>query len=338
MIRRVLLALFLLAGFAAAAETVRLTEGDLELELDPRAAGRVTSFRLRGGENVLYSIEADKLSSPLPALVYDNDNFLRLYGHVMWLGPQADWWRQQETDPKAKAKAYVWPPDPYWEFAQFAVVSRTGNAIVLKSPHSPFSGVTMTKEVRLLPGGEAVLTTTIENTGGKPVKWGLWSNTRISGNAVVFALPQSKKELRFEFSTWESPQERPLAFDAGKGFVRFPGSEPQSVPKDGKLTGKLFVLPRKPVIAAFIGKTLFLKKTKALPPGKIAPGHCQVELFGEKSRDPARSFYELEFHGEYAELAPGQSLSMEETWLLRPASLKDDADALRELEPIADQP
>ena len=29
---------------------------------------------------------------------------------------------------------------------------------------------------------------------------------------------------------------------------------------------------------------------------------------------------------------------MEETWLLRPASLKDDADALRELEPVTDQP
>lgn len=325
MIRKVLLALLLLAGFATAAETVRLTEGGLELELNPRVAGRITSFRLRGGENVLYSIETDKF----PPLVCDKDHFLSLYGHVMWLGPQTDWWQQQQTEQTAKARGYTWPPDPYWEFADFAVVSRTKNAIVLKSPHSPFSGVTMTKEIRLLPGGEAVLTTTIENTGSKPVKWGLWSNTRIPGNAVVFALPQSQKELRFEFSTWESPRERPLAFDAGEGFVRFPGTERQSVPKDGKLTGKLFVLPRKPVIAAFIGEIFFLKRTKALAPEKIAPGHSQVELFGERNSDPALSFYELEFHGEYAELAPGQSLSMEETWILRPASLTDDAKILQ---------
>lgn len=324
MIRGVLFAILLLAGVAAAAETVRLTEGDLELELDPRVAGRITSFRLRGGVNVLCSIATDKLPSPLPELVCDKDHFLRLYGHVMWLGPQTDWWQQQETEETAKARRYVWPPDPYWEFAEFTVVSREKGAIVLKSPHSPFSGVTMTKEIRLTPGGEAVLKTLIENTGSKPVKWGLWSNTRISGDAVVFALPQSQKELRFEFSTWESPRERPLMFDAGEGFIRLPASERQRIPDGGKLTGKLFVLPRKPVIAAFIGKTLFLKRTKAVAPTEIAPGHSQIELFGEKSNDPARSFYELEFHGEYAELVPGQSLSMEEIWILRPARLPGD--------------
>lgn len=326
----IILLLLLLPVSILASGEIRLACEELELKVNPYLAGRVTSLRHRNGKNILYSAQIDQMSGSFPELVYNKERFQRFYGHVMWVGPQSEWWRHQEIEPQAKAECAVWPPDPYWEFSEFAVVAQGQDFIILKSPHSPFSGVTMTKNVQLLPGGKVALKTTLENTGNKIVKWGLWSNTRIAGDAVVYAWPRPDREFRFEFSTWEPVTEQPLDYEMDGEFIRLPhrGSWPCTI--GGKRTGKLFIRPINPIMAAFTDGVVFIKKTEIIPLAKIAPGHCQVEIFGEWNCPPVSSFYELEFHGEYVELAPGQSTSLEETWIVQPAHLPRDDQELRE--------
>ena len=323
MIRQSSIGVFLLVTIsitAFAASPLHLTNGQLELEVRPEQAGRITSLRLRGGENILHSGNASLTDTSLPKLIYDKNNFLRLHGHIVWLSPQTEWWQQQDAEKVPRTESATWPPDPYWEFSKFAIVAQDEYHVVLRSNHSPFSGVTMTKEVRLAAKDRVLLKTTITNTGDHTVKWGIWSNTCISGNAVVYVQPQPRQELRFEFSSWESPQEQPLRFDTWEELIRFPSVAGQYIPKNGTLAGKLFLHPLRPVIIAFINGTVFIKKTTAVAASKIAPGHRQIEIFGKKYYSAAQSFYELEFHGEYVNLSPGCSVCLEENWILRSGS------------------
>ena len=216
----------------------------------------------------------------------------------------------------AKAAGAVWPPDPYWEFSAFSVNELAPDKVILTSSHSPFSGATMRKEVQLLPGGRVALKTVLKNTGGKSVRWGLWSNTCIPGDAVVWVQPKAGRELRLEFSSWDPAEERPLGYEMSGDFIRFPSHSAQST--GTRSFGKMFLHPETPVIVARIGDVILVKKTLPISPEKVAPGHAPVEIFGMREQDTSSSFLELEFHGEYRELAPGQSVSFLEFWEVFP--------------------
>ena len=310
------LILLILAVGVSAADTIRLATSELELLIDCRLAGRITTLRLRGGRNILHVGGAERQLMQLPKLVWDEKYFPRFHGHVMWVAPQSEWWQQQELDSRAKAAGAVWPPDPYWEFSAFSVNELAPDKVILTSSHSPFSGATMRKEVQLLPGGRVALKTVLKNTGGKSVRWGLWSNTCIPGDAVVWVQPKAGRELRLEFSSWDPAEERPLGYEMSGDFIRFPSHSAQST--GTRSFGKMFLHPETPAIVARIGDVILVKKTLPISPEKVAPGHAPVEIFGMREQDTSSSFLELEFHGEYRELAPGQSVSFLEFWEVFP--------------------
>ncbi len=328
----VIATLLMTAGIAAE-EIIRLSNAEVEIEIAPRLGGRITSFRRRGGKNVLFSVADAGRENAVPSLHYRRE-FRQYYGHVMWLGPQSAWWQQQEAEPVPREKGWNWPPDPYWEFSRFAVIFPMEDRVLLISGHSPFSGVTMTKEVRLRRNG-VELRTAIVNTGKRRVSWGLWSNTRVCADAVVCVPADPEQPLKYEFKTWDILNEKMLTGEIVNGYFVFrtPGREAG----DNRIyKGKSFLVPARPEIIARIGKCIFVKRTHPVSPSEIAPGHCPTEIYAELGGTGRKSFWELEFHGEYRTLDPGDALTFSEYWALHPEEPADIAEKTRQEKREAD--
>jgi hypothetical protein len=88
--------------------------------------------------------------------------------------------------------------------------------------------------------------------------------------------------------------------------------------------GKVGLTPSFPLIAAFIGSDVLLKTYHMVPKSLIAPGHSPIEIYGEINRNPTESVTELEFHGEYSTIAPGEEITFSERWQLLSAQQLPD--------------
>lgn len=302
-----------IARSSGAEEVIALSNQWIKVEIVPRLGGRISSFGLCGGENILYSLFDKQQKATIPTLAY-NRKFKNYYGHVMWVSPQAEWWQQQNTEPKAKAAGARWPPDPYWEFSTFSVISQTRDRVVLTSEHSPFSNVTMTKEIQVVQSG-LEMKTTIQNTSRQKVKWGIWSNTRVRPDAVIYVPADWKQALKYEFKTWNIPNEKMLLPEiTDKYFIFRP---PNRSERDDKIyRGKTFLSPAKPMIIAQIGELTFIKETVAVRRSQVASEHFPVEIYAQITPTISDSFFELEFHGVCKEITPGERLQFVESWSL----------------------
>ncbi|MEJ0001478.1 MAG: DUF4380 domain-containing protein [Verrucomicrobiota bacterium] len=69
---------------------------------------------------------------------------------------------------------------------------------------------------------------------------------------------------------------------------------------------------------AFGKDFLFTKSFPLTPQTLVHKSQAPVEIYQVISDDPSASVLELEFHGAYRKLAPGQSMALSETWRLRP--------------------
>ncbi len=312
---------------AAPLKVLHLSNKAIEIEVAPRIGGRLTVLRRPGGKNLLLTSPKNVTSvdeSAVPALRRDKAKFRKFFGHIVWLGPQTDWWRQQDFDLTAKRHGELWPPDPWLEFGDYKIIKQTQNELVLKGPHSNCSGVTLTKTYTLGTDATVKLTVTAVNTGKKTVRWGLWSNTRVSSSAKVYALVNPRKHLHYQMDTWNTEHERLFTYELTNGFFHF--QEPEKL--SSKITaykGKVGFTPSVPIIAAFIDSELLLKATS--PVSQVAPGHYPVEIYREINREYLESVYELEFHGKYKTIAPGERISMVEIWQLLSPRLPDQPPA-----------
>jgi len=308
---------------AAPLKVLRLSNKAIEIEVVPRLGGRLTALR-RPGEKNLLLVTPENLESvddsTIPELRRDQAKFRKFYGHVVWLAPQTDWWRQQDFDQEGKRRGEMWPPDPWLEFGNYRIVKQTKNEIVLEGPHSKCSGVTLTKTYSLGADATVKLTVTAVNTGNKTVRWGLWSNTRIASSAKVYVPANPKKHLHYQMDTWDAAHERLITYNFTNGFFHF--NEPEKL--SDKITaykGKVGFTPSAPVIAAFIGSELLLKCTT--PVSRVAPEHYPVEIYREINSKNSESVMELEFHGNYKILDPRERITMVEIWQLFSPRLPD---------------
>ncbi len=81
---------------------------------------------------------------------------------------------------------------------------------------------------------------------------------------------------------------------------------------------KAFLTPAKGVIASFDGGRVLLRRFDPTPATSVAPDQASVEYFRRLDRDPAKALCELEIHGPYTGLPPNGTMTVEETWELRP--------------------
>lgn len=288
----------------------------VELGLLPAAGGRAVLLRRPGEANLLSTafppseFVVRDLSAPLTPEILDA--WRELGGHAVWLGPQSEWWNQQDLLPARRGAD--WPPDPWSVEGIYEVLEQTATRVQLRGPASPVWGVQMFKDYEVNDAGTVRVSVRARNVSATPKRWGLWTNTRLPGRACGFVAPDFSRPDVLAFPK-AFPSERcdvPLTF-----FRGWLGMRPTDAPAATGGGAKVLVWPARPWLAAFLGNRLFVKRavTTPFPAGPIAPGQGAVEMFGAVSpEDPGGSILELEMHGPCVDLPPGGELEFTETW------------------------
>lgn len=322
-----------------AAETVgdgvvRLENAQVVVEVVPRLGGRITALRRPGGDNVIASVPALMASAagtlPQPGV---EGTYLHGLGHVVWIGPQRDWWTQQDANPARRDARATWPPDPFLEYGDMQVVGRGPDHLSLLGPVSPVSGLRLRSEIRIAADGAVSQLIEAVNASPRTVTWDIWPNTRVR-DGTVFAPYERDTRLRLEHGTFDPVAERPLPAAVRDGYLSF--NTVIAAGEEGMLhTGKAFMVSTRPRLFAFSGQDLLIVAAPAPGAGKVHPDHAPVEIFQCAGGDPIRAVLELEFHSPCRTLAPGASMRYAVAWRVVPAGPGDRIAILRAHEPDA---
>lgn len=307
-------------------EEIFIKGGGLKLGVSPEAGGRAVFFGFEDGPNVLKADESLLLKPPPEPEELDGE--FPLLGHEVWVGPQDAWWSQQSLHPK-RLKKGVGPLDPWLAAGRFKVVVRTESSVVLEGPASPVSGLKFKKSYELSPDGEARLAAEAKNVRDSSVAWGLWSNTRLTGSCRCFAPAAS---ARFRMSAPEPEKVQALGYEIVDGFFSFVMEKPEG----RTLQMKAFLNSPQGLLCAFGESFVFVKRFEASPASEVHQWQAPLEIFQRLSERPEENLLELEFHGPFKTLQPGDELSLRESWRLfkrsrSESNSKAQAEELREL-------
>ncbi len=292
-------------------ELVVLRGKTIEVGVLPELAGRVVLLRRPGGENLLRSDPA-LWNEPADARPDPADGpFWKEYGgHITWLSPQSGWWAHQEAYPEMRGKG--WPPDPYQIYGPAEVIDKGTRHVVLRGPKSPLVGARMTKEVRLLDDGRVLVKASVENITDEPRTWGIFTNTRFAPRTPSY-IPLAQDDEPVFISLFTGPRDNPLPFAIIDGFFSFRANEPVPAGLDG-WSDKASMTSRG-YIAAFPSGHCFVKRADVSLAPQVHPEHRFAEIYNNVPAKPdGWGILELEFVGPSKLLAPGESVSFEETW------------------------
>jgi len=286
---------------------LRLSNPALTLGLVPGLGGRIVELRVEGGDNLLDS-DPRSWQEPFPPADLRTP-FEPWNGHTYWVGPQSEWWTQQDMDPERRSAKATWPPDPFHETARYQVRERSRSRARLESPPSPITGLRRKLEVELVGARRVRIRVTATNGRPTPVAWSFYSNTRVQpdGWAYVRLVPDGIKRI-------DGPRDgSPYPHRVVRGFfVSPPGVKPG--PAETPLTADAFLRPVEARIAYFRGHQLFLKRTETFSEVRLHPEETPVEIYRSSGGGRDAALLELELHGPYEKLPPGQAMSFEETW------------------------
>ncbi len=295
---------------AAEEHLLTLTNGEVVVGLLPAVGGRVVVYRDAAGANLLFA-DPDTWAGPHPEPAVETP-WKAYNGHIVWIGPQGEWWTHTDLAPERKRRHAGWPPDPFLVFGRFTVVERSAAHAVLQGPPSPVTGLQLTKTVRLLGGRKVELTVSAVNRRDEPVAWDLWSNTRVSNDVPAFVPVRPERGFRFEFRTGDVIHRGMFPWEVTDGWFHF-DADARPVPPVKALASKAFIAPAEGLIATFRGPYCFAKRAEAPPDGSVHPDQAFVEIWCQRD-DAGGGFQEMEMHGPYRMLAPGESMSFTETW------------------------
>src|SRR5437867_7075981 len=293
------------------APPLRLSNPALSLGLVPSLGGRIVELRADGGENLLDS-DPRFWKEPFPPAGLRTP-FEPWNGHTYWVGPQSAWWTQQDLDPERRRAKASWPPDPFHETARYEVRERSRTRARLESPPSQITGLQRQLEVELAGPRRVRIRVPATNVRTSPVSWSFYSNTRVrpDGWAYVRLAPDGIKRID---SSRDGSAAYPHRLQRGF-FVSPPGVKPAAA--GTALTADASLRPVGAEIAYFRGHQLLLKRTATFSEMRLHPEETLVEIYRSSGSDREGKLLELELHGPFEALGPGQSMSFEETWEVR---------------------
>jgi hypothetical protein len=298
---------------------IKISDARIEVGVIPDLGGMVALLRIPGKPNILKADQSLWNEPPAPRRKFGPNPVWKPYnGHIVWLGPQSEWWAHQDKSPKKRRERAVWPPDPYINNGCYEVIERGGTEVVMRGPESEFSGVRLVKSVRI-KDGKVFFNVRAVNIRNKPVSWDLWLNTRVDGYARCYAPAPSMKKVRIDAPNGSGVDE-PCIFSHADGYCAV---EPRK-PSKGKERrfGKAFIRAGKGVMAAFTASQALLIKFKRHSPALIHPEQALVEFYNITTNNKEDALTELEYHAPYKTLAPGESMEAEQTWELYPFKSK----------------
>ncbi|MFP4015057.1 MAG: DUF4380 domain-containing protein [Chitinispirillaceae bacterium] len=300
---------------------VTLNSGNIELGVLPDLGGVVALFRLSDKPNVLKADHAIWNAPPRIRRSFGPETRWKAHnGHIIWVGPQSEWWIHQEKSPRRQQKKAVWPPDPYLNFGYFEPTEKSDTHITMVGPPSEFTGLQMTKTIVIREDDTVSFHVRATNIRSRPVAWDLWFNTRVDGYARCY-VPLSDTDLvRVDHRNTRSQEAGSFQHEAG-----FLNTDPLP-PSNGKKHrwAKAFIPADYGLMTAFASSQAFTIRFSRHEAEQIHPEHSLVELYNCTSHNRADALTELEYHTPYRTLLPGESMEASEEWILQPFSRCDD--------------
>ncbi|WGL18382.1 DUF4380 domain-containing protein [Microbulbifer bruguierae] len=280
----------------------RLANDYLRYEFTADIGGRGLAFSIPGYPNLL-KVDEQLLAQPIPPVTAEGENFGYL-GHIVWIGPQQNWWRFQSVNTSRRDSRADWPPDPYTVLGENTLHWESPSHAVLSSTPSPVTGLQLTRHAKL-DGDRLVHTVTASNTRDNSVAWDIWFNSRVASNTqVLVPVKDFSGDVRIaQFDGNPAPDQQVQKM----GFFDFK--------RTGKSKAKAFIQPAAGWLAAFAADQVFIIEFPLQPRSAIHPAQGQVELYLDYDpENPAAGLLELEVHGPYVQLAPGETMSASEQW------------------------
>ncbi len=179
----------------------------------------------------------------------------------------------------------------------------------MKGPPSPITGLELTETVEIVGPKRVRFVTVATNRRTAAVAWDIWPNTRVrpEGWPYVRLAPGALPRLDGP----SLPTAGAYPHRVVDGFVTLPpGIRPQA--PVAQLHAKVFVQPAAGEIAFFLGRQVLRLQADLVPQERLHPEQTFVELYRGASTNPASDILELEMHGAYVRLAPGESMRFEQ--------------------------
>lgn len=300
--------------FGSSSSVVFIHNGNTEVGILPDVGGRIVVLRQIGHENLLKASPElwDESASERPVPDAKRPLMKSYYGQIVWVGPQSDWWIQQDENPKLRDENAQWPPDPFLIYGNHQIMSQTDSLIVMQGPDSPVSGLRLIKAIMIDPQGKVHFKVTGQNIRNESVKWDLWCNFRTSGLNQCYVPVAKASDVRVDN---EQFQDKTIPYDILDGYFTF---LPQ-VHAKGRKSSKAFIQPKSGWIAGFQQDQLLIIRFEKIERSQIHPNQGHVEIYLDVGKDSA-SLMELEHHAVYHNLEPGETMSTEEIWEIIPYS------------------
>jgi hypothetical protein len=293
----------------AGMDVIELTNGTVVVGVVPPLGGRVVLLKTAGGANLLDS-DPKRWKPPYPEPLLATP-FQPWNGRIVWVGPQTGFWSQQDLQPDRKAARAQWPPDPFNETGRFEVVERTPTLLKLKGQASPVTGLAFLHEYEITGERTVRMKTTATNGRETPVSWDLWPNTRVRSEGFPYVRLDPLQMLRMDGPKPDEKEAASYPTEARNGWLTLPpGHKPESGRK--KLWSKAYLRPAHGLIAYFLGKELLLIRAPIVPKERLHGEQAFIEIY--RGVDKKENLLELEMHGPHQTLAPGASMSFEQTF------------------------
>ncbi len=294
-----------------------ITIGDqnVEVGIAPDIGARVVSLCLKGEKNLLKAPHAIWSSKPKKKTAFGPRSQWRAYnGQIVWAGPQSEWWTHQEKSPHRKQKKATWPPDPFFEYGWFTVVEKSSTHVILKGPESEFSGLRLTKTIRIDSKSRILFKVEAQNIRNQPVAWDLWLNARFDGYCRCYVPVESPVNIRTEGK--ENSKQNKSQFTHTQGYFCL---EPKAPSAQCKFCmAKAFIDASKGFMAAFADSQAIIIHFEKHHKSLIHPQHSLVEIYNYTTHNRADALNELEYHSPYIKLNPAEWMETEQQWEIHP--------------------
>jgi len=215
------------------------------------------------------------------------------FGSTLWTSPQSDW---------------GWPPYRVLDAVEYRV-EKLGDTLKMTSEPDVISGLQFEKKFIVTGNHFIRIEYLIRNVGEQAKKVAPWEVTRVPCGGMAF----------FPWGGKATIPASTLKTNLSKGNVNWVSIDKTTIPNHQKL----FATAREGWLAYAFNNLLLIKQFPDTKPANYSPNQAEVEIYTNKDK----LYAELENHGMFTLLQPGQALSYVVNWQLQaiPKTIKSDA-------------
>jgi Domain of unknown function (DUF4380) len=204
------------------------------------------------------------------------------FGSTLWTAPQSNW---------------GWPPFAVLDENKYQV-EFTGDILKMKSQPDPASGFQIEKSWQPIGNQSIRIEYVIRNISDQEKSVGPWEVSRVPCGGIVLFPDGGKAEIPVSS----------LVADKKKKGINWLSID--KTPKPDHV--KLFATASEGWLAYALDGVLFVKQFPDIKPGEYSPQQGEVEVYTRSDK----SYSELENHGAYCKLKPGETLTYQVVWSL----------------------